>query len=152
MDPARPRWLVAMSGNLWLGTYPRSWRKLEAVWFFRGERRRVEWLDDAVVLWDYKSVHLVPLEGSQRSPIDLNLADSRPGLPSSWARGVSGTRDALVVTTQTGVRIFDRQGALVGGADPLPCEWPPTSTAVISGSRAVVATSQYLLGFDLSGY
>lgn len=150
MDPARPRWLVATSADFWLVTYPGSWRKLERLFGFSGEG--VEWLDDAVVLWSSKSVHLVPLDGSERSSMDLNMADSGPGLPLSSARGVAGTRDVLFLTTNTGVRIYNRQGALVGGADPLPCEWAPTSAAVINGSRAVVATGQYLFGFDLSQY
>ncbi|MGC4119638.1 MAG: hypothetical protein QM765_34705 [Myxococcales bacterium] len=150
IDPKRPRWIVSSDSGRWLGGHPRSWQALEVDPALDFEHAQVTWLDDAVVLFDSKLAQLIPVTGSDR-PAWRWSPESPPGQRVTL-RGVAGTRRLLAVTTTSGVRLFDRSGALIGGSDPLPSGWAPTSAAVVQGQRALFTNGEFLLGLDLAGY
>jgi hypothetical protein len=75
-----------------------------------------------------------------------------PGGPqTAQLEGVTAVGDKLVLTTSSGVRVLGPDGALVGGADPLPCGLSPTALAIPTGpSTFAVAAGNFVYVFDLA--
>ncbi len=74
-----------------------------------------------------------------------------PGGGNAALYGATAVGDRLVLTTASGVRVLGPDGALVGGADPLPCGLATTSRATRVGPTtfAIGAGSRWYV-FDLA--
>jgi hypothetical protein len=73
------------------------------------------------------------------------------GPPTAQLVGVTAVGDKLVLTTSSGVRVLGPDGALVGGADPLPCRLSPTALAIPTGPDTfAVAAGNFVYVFDLA--
>jgi hypothetical protein len=113
------------------------------------------WLNSAVAIWDEdKAVEAFELSGAHERRYRYEVALIDPHFGSATIRhGGFGQGELLVLTTYSGIRIHDRQGNLVGGAEPLPCALLPSSGAVSMGPQTIaVPAGRYAYVFDLARY
>lgn len=149
----------------YLGSADTTFRELPVTDVFGGiqDTWGAVWLDHAVALWRGSSITWgVTFPGETGA---VEVFDAAPPHAQVFRHevgplngdgglvhlfGATPIGDKLVLTTSTGVRILGRDGALVGGADPLPCD-APTSLAVQVGSTTVaVGAGPYVYVFDLA--
>jgi hypothetical protein len=128
------------------------------------DRGGVVWLDGALGLWRGQSLlwGSSGLDGTSLEVFDPAPPHARRfGYQVDPLPGASGTvvlygatavGDKLALTTSTGLRVLGPDGALIGGADPLPCRLSPTTVAVRTGpTQVAVGAGRYLYVFDLAG-
>lgn len=126
-----------------------------------GDTGDTVWLAGGIALWEGSSWFW----GTPGSPGAVEVFDASPPharrfgydvqpMPGSGGTarlyGAVAVGDKLVLTTSTGIRVLGPDGALVGGADPLPCGLSTTSRATRVGpSTVAVGAGDYLYVFDL---
>jgi hypothetical protein len=120
------------------------------------------WLRDAIALWRGTDW----IFGAPEAPGVVEVFDPAPpharrfeyrvepmpgGGGNALLYGAVAVGDKLVLTTGTGIRVLGPDGALVGGADPLPCGLSTTSRAARVGPTTVaVGAGTYWYVFDLA--
>lgn len=110
-----------------------------------------QWSDYWSLLdWGFVSVYSASPNGDPLYNHDVHPLGG--GATPTILHGVVAVGDKLVLTTSTGIRVLGPDGAVIGGSDPLPCGWVPTSVAVQSGPTTVaVAAGLLIYEFDLTG-
>ncbi len=127
-----------------------------------GKHGDAVWLTDAIALW--RGTYWI--FGTPEAPGVVEVFDASPPharrfgytvepMPGSGGQallyGAVAVGDKLVLTTGTGIRVLGPDGALVGGADPLPCGLTTTSRAARVGPTTVaVGAGTYWYVFDLA--
>ncbi|MFO0583120.1 MAG: hypothetical protein U0229_12680 [Anaeromyxobacter sp.] len=120
----------------------------------------VAWGEDALLVW-YGSTPAYPSFSNWFEIYDAAPPHARryaedlqplPGSPGSTELlGAIALGDRFVVTTNTGVRILDRDGRIVGGLDPFPCRLQAAAPAVRTGTaQFTVADGSNVWVFDLA--
>ena len=154
LSPSGSQLLVQLGDNLWLWHADYEWRQLQIA---DNKLLEVDWHKDTVAITSIdKTASTIDNEFYRVSIFallpdisDVPLSTIHLATKPLSVLNVAGN---LVITTSLGISIFNQQGILLGGLDPLPCDQRITAPAIQVGNTVVVSTKDRLYQLDISRY
>ncbi len=153
LAPSGNQWVYARGGQVWLtGIDELTLVERDAIQLTTGMGEGhfdAAWLSSHVALWNEEHVETFT-RIAPHGPTATMIPLSNRGSPAH-VRHVRGMGESIAVLTLNGLQLFDPQGKLLGGADPLPAQCGsnllPPQMAIVDESTAVLGGNGIVFRF-----